>query len=38
MSNDSFETTMSRFDVQVGFNLYFWKKILHKDKHLISSY
>lgn len=36
MSNDSFETTMSRFDVQVGFNLYFWKKILHKDKHLIS--
>ena len=35
MSNDSFETTMSRFDVQVGFNLYFWKKILHKDKHLI---
>ena len=38
MSNDSFETTMSRFDVQVGFNLYFWKKILHKDKHLISDY
>ena len=38
MSNDSVETTMSRFDVQVGFNLYFWKKILHKDKHLISSY
>tara|TARA_B100001287_G_scaffold265907_1_gene259309 strand:- start:1359 stop:2060 length:702 start_codon:yes stop_codon:yes gene_type:complete len=36
MSNDSFETTMSRFDVQVGFNLYLWKKILHKDKHLIS--
>ena len=36
MSNDSFETRMSRFDVQVGFNLYFWKKILHKDKHLIS--
>ena len=38
MSNDSFETTMSRFDVQVGFNLYFWKKILHKDKHLINDY
>ena len=36
MSNDSFETTMSIFDVQVGFNLYLWKKILHKDKHLIS--
>ena len=35
MSADNFETTMSRFDIQICMNLYFWKKILHKDKHLI---
>ena len=36
MSADNFETTMSRFDIQICMNLYFWKKILHKDKHLIT--
>ena len=35
MSADNFETTMSRFDIQISVNMYFWKKILHKDKHLI---
>lgn len=35
MSADNFETTMSRFDIQISMNMYFWKKILHKDKHLI---
>ena len=35
MSADNFETTLSRFDIQICMNLYFWKKILHKDKHLI---
>ena len=35
MSADNFETTMSRFDIQICMNLYFWKKILYKDKHLI---
>ena len=35
MSADSFETTLSRFDIQICMNMYFWKKILHKDKHLI---
>ena len=36
MSADNFETTMSRFDIQICMNMYFWKKILHKDKHLIT--
>ena len=36
MSADNFETTMSRFDIQICINMYFWKKILHKDKHLIT--
>ena len=36
MSADSFETTISRFDIQISMNIYFWKKILDKDKHLIS--
>jgi len=35
MSANNFETTMSRFDIQICMNIYFWKKILHKDKHLI---
>jgi hypothetical protein len=35
MSADNFETTMSRFDIQICMNMYFLKKILHKDKHLI---
>ena len=35
MSADKFKTTMSRFDIQICMNMYFWKKILHKDKHLI---
>ena len=35
MSADQFETTISRFDIQICMNMYFWKKILHKDKHLI---
>jgi len=37
MSADGFadETIISRFDIQICMNLYFWKKILHKDKHLI---
>ena len=35
ISADNFETTMSRFDIQISMNMYFWKKILHKDKHLI---
>lgn len=35
MSADNFETTMSRFDIQICMNIYFLKKILHKDKHLI---
>ena len=36
MSADNFETTMSRFDIQICMNIYFWKKILYKDKHLIT--
>ena len=35
ISADGFETSMSRWDVQICMNMYFWKKILHKDKHLI---
>jgi len=35
MSADNFETTMSRFDIQICMNIYVLKKILHKDKHLI---
>jgi len=35
MSANSFETTLNRFDIQICMNMYFWKKILHKDKHLI---
>ena len=35
MSADNFETTLSRFDIQICMNMYFWKKILYKDKHLI---
>ena len=35
MSANEFETIMSRFDIQICMNMYFWKKILHKDKHLI---
>ena len=35
ISSDGFETSMSRWDVQICMNMYFWKKILHKDKHLI---
>ena len=35
MSADNFETTMSRFDIQICMNMYVLKKILHKDKHLI---
>ena len=34
MSADKFKTTMSRFDIQICMNMYFWKKILHKDKQL----
>ena len=36
ISADGFETSMSRWDVQICMNMYFWKKILHKDKHLIT--
>ena len=36
MSADNFVTTMHRFDAQIAVNLYFWKKILHKDKSKIS--
>jgi len=35
MSADNFETTLSRFDIQICMNMYFWKKILHKDKSLL---
>ena len=35
ISADSFETAMSRFDIQICMNMYFWKKILHKDKSLL---
>jgi len=35
MSADNFQTTLSRFDIQICMNMYFWKKILHKDKDLI---
>jgi len=36
ISADNFETTMSRFEIEILVNMYFWKKILHKDKHLIA--
>ena len=35
ISADGFETAMSRFDIQICMNMYFWKKILHKDKSLL---
>ena len=37
ISADGFETAMSRWDIQICMNIYFWKKILHKDKHLITN-
>ena len=32
ISADGFETILSRWDIQINMNMYFWKKILHKDK------
>ena len=35
ISADGFETILSRWDIQINMNMYFWKKILHKDKSLV---
>ena len=35
ISADSFETARSRFDIQICMYMYFWKKIVHKDKSLL---
>ena len=35
ISTDGFETILSRWDIQININMYFWKKILHKDKGLL---
>ena len=35
ISADGFETVLSRWDIQICMNMYFWKKILHKDKSLL---
>jgi len=33
ISSDGFDSLVSRWDVQLNVNFYFWKKILKKDKH-----